>query len=160
MDGLGDQTVKESNEIADIDAYQQKKENDELMRRKAKLNEDLDVLAYDDDHGKWEDVFIRSALGATQYIGFRVDKSTDASESFSNSTTPSTYAESYNSTVKEISDKEYAFGVKGAVSQETWLDSAVQDIKSFATGLLNGVKTFDFVGVTDLANAAVSGAFS
>ena len=160
MNRAGDAALDESNaDPKNIDEYNRKLSQDKASRRVEKFNTDDNVLAYDDDHGLWQDVFIRSALGATQFIGFRVDKSTDASESFSNSTAPSAYAESYNATVKEISDKEYAFGIKGAASQDTWFDSAVQDIKSLATGVLDGLKVVDFIGVTDLANAAVSGAF-
>lgn len=118
-----------------------------------------ETLAYEDDHGSWQTVFAKSALGATQFIGFRVDKSTDASESFSNSTSPSAFAENFNSKVKEIASKSIDTGIKGASSGATWLDSAIEDVKSIGAGIMEGLAAIDFIGLTDLANAVMTGAF-
>lgn len=118
-----------------------------------------ETLAYEDDHGDWATVFAKSALGATQFIGFRVDKSTDASESFSNSTSPSSFAENFNSKVKEAASKLTDMGIKGASSDDSWIGSVVEDIKSIGVGILNGLKDIDFIGLTDLANAVMTGAF-
>lgn len=118
-----------------------------------------ETLAYEDDHGDWATVFAKSALGATQFIGFRVDKSTDASESFSNSTSPSSFAENFNSKVKEAASKLTDMGIKGASSDDSWIGSVVEDIESIGVGILNGLKDIDFIGLTDLANAVMTGAF-
>ena len=118
-----------------------------------------ETLAYEDDHGSWATVFAKSALGATQFIGFRVDKSTDASESFSNSTSPSAFAENFNSKVKEVASQSIDMGIKGASSGDSWLESVVEDIKSIGVGILEGLKAIDFIGLTDLANAVMTGAF-
>lgn len=118
-----------------------------------------ETLAYEDDHGSWATVFAKSALGATQFIGFRVDKSTDASESFSNSTSPSAFAENFNAKVKEVASQSIDMGIKGASSGDSWLESVVEDIKSIGVGILEGLKAIDFIGLTDLANAVMTGAF-
>ena len=118
-----------------------------------------ETLAYEDDHGSWQTVFAKSALGATQFIGFRVDKSTDASESFSNSTSPSAFAENYNSKVKEVAAQSIDMGIKGASADDSWVGSLVEDIKSIGVGILEGLKAIDFIGLTDLANAVMTGAF-
>lgn len=118
-----------------------------------------ETLAYEDDHGSWQTVFAKSALGATQFIGFRVDKSTDASESFSNSTSPSAFAENFNAKVKEVASQSIDMGIKGASSGDSWLESVVEDIKSIGVGILEGLKAIDFIGLTDLANAVMTGAF-
>ena len=118
-----------------------------------------ETLAYEDDHGSWATVFAKSALGATQFIGFRVDKSTDASESFSNSTSPSAFAENFNAKVKEVAAQSIDMGIKGASAGDSWLESVVEDIKSIGVGILEGLKAIDFIGLTDLANAVMTGAF-
>ena len=118
-----------------------------------------ETLAYEDDHGSWQTVFAKSALGATQFIGFRVDKSTDASESFSNSTSPSAFAENFNSKVKEVASQSIDMGIKGASADDSWVGSLVEDIKSIGVGILEGLKAIDFIGLTDLANAVMTGAF-
>ena len=118
-----------------------------------------ETLAYEDDHGSWATVFAKSALGATQFIGFRVDKSTDASESFSNSTSPSAFAENFNAKVKEVASQSIDMGIKGASADDSWVGSLVEDIKSIGVGILEGLKAIDFIGLTDLANAVMTGAF-
>lgn len=118
-----------------------------------------ETLAYEDDHGSWQTVFAKSALGATQFIGFRVDKSTDASESFSNSTSPSAFAENFNAKVKEVASQSIDMGIKGASADDSWVGSLVEDIKSIGVGILEGLKAIDFIGLTDLANAVMTGAF-
>ena len=118
-----------------------------------------ETLAYEDDHGSWATVFAKSALGATQFIGFRVDKSTDASESFSNSTSPSAFAENFNAKVKEVASQTIDMGIKGASADDSWVGSLVEDIKSIGVGILEGLKAIDFIGLTDLANAVMTGAF-
>lgn len=145
----------------DIDAYLLSQEAIERASANATYNEASGVLAYDDDHGKWGlgDMFVKSALGATQFIGFRVDKSTDASESFSNSTAPSAYAEEFNAKVREIAAKAIDSGIKGLDSEDGFLASLWQDIKSIGAGMVEAIKKIDFIGITDLASAACTGVY-
>lgn len=112
---------------------------------------------YDDDNGSWMQAFANSALGATQFIGFRIDKSTDASESFSNSTQPSAIAEQYNAKVKEMSAKSIDYGLKGAQDGGSIFDKIVDTGVNFVKGVMEALQTVDFIGVTDLANAAMTG---
>ena len=136
-----------------------KKYEENFKTNLASRNADSELLAYDDDHGDWARVFYKSALGATQFIGFRVDKSTDASESFSNSTAPSAFAENFNAKVREAAAQLTDMGIKGSASSDSWIDSVIQDIKSIGRGIIEGLKAIDFIGLTDLANAVMTGAF-
>ena len=108
-------------------------------------------------NGSWMQAFANSALGATQFIGFRIDKSTDASESFSNSTQPSAIAEQYNAKVKEMSAKSIDYGLKGAQDGGSIFDKIVDTGVNFVKGVMEALQTVDFIGVTDLANAAMTG---
>ena len=112
---------------------------------------------YDDDNGSWMQAFANSALGATQFIGFRIDKSTDASESFSNSTQPSAIAEQYNAKVKEMSAKSIDYGLKGSENGSSIFDKIVDTGVNFVKGAIEALQTVDFIGITDLANAAMTG---
>ena len=51
-----------------------------------------------------------AALGGTEFVGFRVEKGTDASESFNNSTGESSIAGTFNSKVQEKMDKKFTLG--------------------------------------------------
>lgn len=138
---------------------EQNKVTETFLTNLRSRNSDSEVLAYDDDHGDWARVFYKSALGATQFIGFRVDKSTDASESFSNSTSPSAFAEDFNSKVRQAASQMIDSGIKGASADDSWIGSVIQDIKSIGRGIIEGLKAIDFIGLTDLANAAMTGAY-
>lgn len=118
-----------------------------------------DVAAYDDDNGNWMTVFKSSALGATQFIGFRVDKSTDASESFSNSTQPSAFAEEYNAKVRDMASKSINYGLKGEANSGGLLGSIVDTGANFVRGTLQALRSVDFFGITDLAQAAMTGSY-
>jgi hypothetical protein len=118
-----------------------------------------DSSVYDDDNGSWMTVFKSSALGATQFIGFRVDKSTDASESFSNSTQPSAFAEEYNAKVKEAASKAVNYGLKGEANSGGAFGTAIDWGADFVRGTLQALQSVDFFGITDLAQAAMTGTY-
>ena len=114
---------------------------------------------YDDDNGSWSTAFWHSVLGATQFIGFRIDKSTDASESFSNSTQPSAFAEDYNAKVKEVAAKAINYGIKGEANSGSLIGKVVDSTGDFIRGALQALQSVDFIGITDLAQAAVTGTY-
>lgn len=127
-------------------------------RRKVSYDE-ADVAVWNDDHGNWFDFFKSSMLGSTQFIGFRIDKSTDASESYSNSTSPSEMAQQYNSKVTQIAHKKMEIS-GGSIGDEGGLfQNLLEGITDVAKGTLNYIKDVDFLGISDLANAALSGAW-
>lgn len=118
-----------------------------------------DGAVYDDDNGSWMTMFKSSALGATQFIGFRVDKSTDASESFSNSTQPSAFAEEYNAKVKEAASKSVNYGLKGEANSGSLPGAVIDWGADFLRGTLQALQSVDFFGITDLAQAAMTGTY-
>lgn len=140
-------------------AYENSKLQNTFLNNLRSRQNNGDILAYEDDHGDWTRVFYKSALGATQFIGFRVDKSTDASESFSNSTAPSAFAENFNAKVREAAAQLTDMGVKGASSDDGWVNSIISGIKDIGRSVLDAINHIDFIGLTDLANAAMTGAF-
>lgn len=68
---------------------------------------------WSDSIADWGNVFANSALGATQFIGFRVEKGVDASESFSNSTKPNEFAEQINQKLSDTNSKMFNLGGLG-----------------------------------------------
>ena len=121
---------------------------------------DVTNSVFDDEYGvSWSDKFQASALGATQYIGFRIDRSVDASESFSNSTSPSEFAQTFNDGVRNANNqqlKSILSGdtgipiVDGLISQAKGIFQAAGDIISSTTGI-------DFF--SNLGSAVISGAY-
>ena len=115
---------------------------------------------FDDEYGvSWGDKFQASALGATQYVGFRIDRSVDASESFSNSTSPSEFAQTFNDGVRNANNQQLksilsgttGIGiVDGLLSQAKSIFQAVADTASSMTGI-------DFF--SNLGSAVISGAY-
>jgi hypothetical protein len=90
---------------------------------------------YSDDYSmEWWNNLKSSALGATQYVGFRIEKSVDASESFSNTASPSALAESFNSKMQSISSSEL---FKAATTAGSGIDA----IDKLASGALKIVDT-------------------
>lgn len=98
----------------------------------------------------WSTLIWQSALGASQFVGFRIEKSTDASESFSNSTGTSSFAEKINSAIAAKRDAAFNFG-----------DSNSGDAISNIVGAVEGALT-SIAGVfkmDNLASAIMGGAF-
>lgn len=74
-----------------------------------------------------------TALGGLSYVGFRIEKSTDSSESFSNSTGESSIAQTLNSQASSNRDK--SFGTMGGKTGIDVVDGVVESLKSFATSM-------------------------
>ena len=111
------------------------------------------------ENADWETAFKSSALGATQFVGFRVDKSIDSSESFSNSTSPSSFAESFNSTVQEKQRLAIETGLKGANTGVAAADAVINFSKNLLSTVFDKLKSIDVTGITDIASAAIGGAY-
>ena len=111
------------------------------------------------ENADWATAFKSSALGATQFVGFRVDKSIDSSESFSNSTSPSSFAESFNSTVQEKQRLAIETGLKGANTGIAAFDAGINITKNLLSTVFDKLKAIDVTGITDIASAAIGGAY-
>ena len=111
------------------------------------------------ENADWETAFKSSALGATQFVGFRVDKSIDSSESFSNSTSPSSFAESFNSTVQEKQRLAIETGLKGSNTGIAAADAVLNFSKNLLNTVFDKLKSIDVTGITDIASAAIGGAY-
>lgn len=107
---------------------------------------------YLDNYGSWKNTFWSSALGSTQFVGFRINKDVDASESFSNSTSPSVFAETFNSTVRSANANILNNALKAGTGNEV-----LDFLQGTITGLVKGVS--DSFGFSGLASAVASGAF-
>ena len=85
-------------------------------------------------------MFSSTATGITQFIGFRIEKSTDSSESFGNSTGPSKLADLVNNKIKSAYDKAVTAQLteaQGAAKD----DSLLGDVQNFLSGALNSIST-------------------
>ena len=100
----------------------------------------------------WKNVVKDTALGATQFIGFRIEKNVDASESFSNSTAPSAFAEQINNMSRDNMARSYDFGSVGESATDI-----VSDISKGVSSLLSGLT--GGMDINGLASAMVGGAF-
>jgi hypothetical protein len=89
------------------------------------------------------DVLTKTALGATQFVAFRLEKSTDASESWSNSTQPSALAQKVNSMLNTGYHTGMDLGFQGTDSAAPgegfsgWLWKFISDTMSGAKNILN-----------------------
>lgn len=101
-----------------------------------------------------DDVVVSTMLGATQFVGFRIEKNVDASESFSNSTAPSEVAEKINSHTRNMISKRYDFG--GGDAQNLLGDNIISGAMSAIGDIAKGV--FDEVNFDGIASAIVGGA--
>lgn len=116
----------------------------------------------DNGGGNWGDSFMSSALGSTQFVGFKISKGVDASESFSNSTSPSSFAETFNSKVKEVAAKKSDLGVAGEGGFKTgigFLDTALNSGVEVIKTVIDEIGNVADVGITDMAKAVVTGAY-
>ena len=136
---------------------------DELKSENINLTEKDGLAGYSDnpwvENADWATAFKSSALGATQFVGFRVDKSIDSSESFSNSTSPSSFAESFNSTVQEKQRLAIETGLKGANTGVAAADAVINFSKNLLSTVFDKLKSIDVTGITDIASAAIGGAY-
>lgn len=110
------------------------------------------IGAWNNNRVDFSTALLDNAAGATQFLGFRINKSVDASESFSNSTGPSPLAEMFNNKVKQN---------MGSVSNEVQqagtgfvpFDALVGGAKKIITGMT------EFFGVGGLAEAVIGNTF-
>ena len=77
----------------------------------------VSTAMFDDRQGRWVDNLLSSAMGATQFIGFRIDNSTSANESFSNSTQPSAFATKFNEDVRSKQDEQLQSALNGGFGE-------------------------------------------
>lgn len=100
-------------ELSALKYLQQDMSGDNESSIRTSPTEGEDVLIYEDTSGSWWKDFISSALGATQFVGFRIDNSTSANESFSNSTQPSSFAQKFNEDVRSKQDEQLQGALNG-----------------------------------------------
>ena len=115
---------------------------------------------FDDDYGaSWSDKFQSAALGATQYIGFRIDRSVDASESFSNSTSPSEFAQTFNDGVRNANNQQLKSILSGdtGIAIVDGLLSKAKEIFQGASDAISHMTGIDFF--SNLGSAVISGAY-
>lgn len=136
-----------------------------IAQRNSKLSADANASdstnsVFDDDYGtSWSDKFQSAALGATQYIGFRIDRSVDASESFSNSTSPSEFAQTFNDGVRNANNQQ----LKSILSGDTGIGivdgllSQAKQIFQTAGDAISSMTGVDFF--SNLGSAVISGAY-
>ena len=145
---------------SELNAYLEKLKDIQQGNMGANPNASDTNSVFDDNYGiSWGDKFEASMFGATQYVGFRIDRSVDASESFSNSTSPSEFAQTFNDGVRNANNqqlKSLLSGdtgipiVDGLISQAKGIFQAAGDVISSTTGI-------DFF--SNLGSAVVSGAY-
>ena len=136
-------------EWTDVTADQFDQQRDNPFNLDTMLDEKVKDL---EDNSVWKN----TAYGATQFVGFRIEKSVDSSESFSNSTGPSPIAEKINSAIAEKQQSTMA-AISGGIGEANTgsgiLNFALEGVKK----VLNGAS--DLFGLDGLASALVSGAF-
>ena len=98
------------------------------------------VPSGDGDSGmsQFVNTFSATSTGITQFIGFRIEKSTDSSESFGNSTGPSKLADLVNNKIKSAYDKAVTAQLTEAQGASKD-DSLLGDIQNFFNGALNSI---------------------
>ena len=100
------------------------------------------VPSGDGDSGmaQFVNTFSATSTGITQFIGFRIEKSTDSSESFGNSTGPSKLADLVNNKIKSAYDKAVTAQLTEAQGASKD-DSLLGDVQNFFNGALNSIST-------------------
>ena len=121
------------------------------------MNDDSQTALWSNTRIDFTRVLKDSVFGATQWIGMRIEKSTDASESFSNSTAPSGIAEQINSKIRENVANSSNMGVGGGEMASGDAPSMFQQAISKVSDILTGAASV--VGFQGLGEAVVSGAF-
>ena len=126
----------------------------ELERLQSLNAEEYDAISEWSGQGLFsdnDDIIIRTAAGATQFVGFRVEKSTDANESFSNSTGPSSMAQKINSQVSDMMERKYDTGGFGG---DTGMFASVKEFIGDAWDAIT-----DIFSMGGAAEAWTNGAF-
>ena len=126
------------------------------------VNKSTEKTLFSPEPKDWASEFWHSMLGASEFLGFRITNSTDASESFSNSTQESAFARAYNEKVSSAMhvQNDIAGGAQGAVSaDQNFLQKGVGMVKNLIGGVLGALKSFDCLGITDLGQALMQGSW-
>jgi len=135
------------------------KKNGSKLSSKSNASDNTSSI-FDDDYGaSWSDKFQAAALGATQYIGFRIDRSVDASESFSNSTSPSEFAQTFNDGVRNAGNQQLSSllsGDTGIPIVDGLLSKAKEIFQSAGDAISQMTGTTFF---SNLGSAVISGAY-
>lgn len=126
------------------------------------VNKSTEKTLFSPEPKDWASEFWHSMLGASEFLGFRITNSTDASESFSNSTQESAFARAYNEKVSSAMhvQNDIAGGAQGAVSaDQNFLQKGVGMVTNLIGGVLGALKSFDCLGITDLGQALMQGSW-
>ena len=105
------------------------------------------------------DVFRKTSGGATNFVAFRIEKSVDASESFSNSTAPSSVAEQINNAARTAMTHKYEWAM-----QQGELLASNGPFGQLVNGLWASAQTAwqtltEGLGMADVATITTGGAF-
>lgn len=115
-----------------------------------------DASVWNNNRVDFTEALTNNVLGATQFIGFRINKSVDASESFSNTTGTSPLAEQFNNKVRENMVSMFQTGMGSAEGSHT----GISIVDTLANGFHKVLKGASQVfGVSDLAEAVIGNAF-
>lgn len=99
-----------------------------------------------------------TAVGATQYIGFRIEKTTSSSESFSNSTKASSIAETVNSQIKSAREKSIMLEMNEAKQTAAEADTfSISNIADFIKGAVTSLTSW--VGAGSVTSALTTSAY-
>ena len=112
----------------------------------------------------WTSTFWNSALGASEFIGFRITNSTDASESFSNSTQESEFARAFNEKVSSAMRVRNDLGYGSGKNQDSSdskgiIDKALGWIGGVINGAIDAFNAIDVLGITDVGQALMQGSW-
>lgn len=97
---------------------------------------------------KASDAFTAHATGSTHYIGFRVEKSVDASESFSNSTGQSQLQSNLNSMVSAANEAKFTTmeGTLGQSGVTGFISDVGKALGNFVSGIADAIKVEGLFG--------------
>lgn len=95
--------------------------------------------------GKFGESFMANSSGSTAYIGFRVEKSVDASESLSNSTGKSDLQEKLNSFKQ--SEANAKFNMMDMKGDDGVIGTVMKGMTDFVHGVINGIDITGLSGI-------------
>lgn len=125
--------------------------------KKNTTSANANIRMWNNNRVDFSEALVNSVFGATQFIGFRIEKSTDASESFSNSTGPSPLAEQLNEQARNNMVSFMDKGLGGAGTESHTGIGAIDAIADVGKNLMSaGANILDLGG---LAEAVVGNAF-
>lgn len=139
---------------------QNKKSSDELYEIMSRHDKDDNPIEGIEDEApgfgnmfgwfldKASDAFTAHATGSTHYIGFRVEKSVDASESFSNSTGQSQLQSNLNSMVSAANEAKFTTmeGTLGQSGVTGFISDIGKAFGNFVSGIADSIKVEGLFG--------------